>query len=87
MFFWVVESHGKQLDGQFRDGNEVYGGKRDAESSEVFRGVVGMIRIQVQVGSWSKLFVVLHPKDEEEVGRVVGAVVGYMLHILGESQK
>ena len=43
-----------------------------------------MIDIQIQVGSWGKPFIVLDPDDDEEVGRVVGAVVGYMLHVLGD---
>ena len=41
-----------------------------------------MIDIQVGVGAWNKKFIVLDPDDDEEVGRAVGAVVGWMLHIL-----
>ena len=43
-----------------------------------------MIDIQVGVGVWNKPFVVLDPEDDEEVGRAVGAVVGWMLHILAD---
>ena len=43
-----------------------------------------MVDIQIQVGSWGKPFIVIDPDDDEEVGRVVGAAVGYMLHILGD---
>lgn len=43
-----------------------------------------MIDIQVGVDVWNKPFVVLDPEDNEEVGRVMGAIVGWMLHILGD---
>jgi len=43
-----------------------------------------MIDIQVGVGVWNKPFVVVNPNDDEEVGRVMGAIVGWMLHIIGD---
>ena len=46
-----------------------------------------MIDIQVGVGVWNKPFIVLDPEDDEEVGRAVGAVVGWMLHILGDYKR
>ena len=46
-----------------------------------------MIDIQVEVCVWHKPFILLDPEDDEEVGRVIGAVVGWMLHIIGDYKR
>ena len=46
-----------------------------------------MINIQVGVGILNKPFILIDPDDDEEVGEVVGAVIGWMLRRIGEDKR
>jgi len=43
-----------------------------------------MVSIQIGVSTWNKSFLLLDIDNDEEVGRVVGEAVGYIVHKLIE---